>query len=154
MRRRLGLSSDGGSALVEFFWLAVLLMVPLVYIVLTAASMQRAAFAATQAAQQASRAYATAGSDATGQARATLAAQLAMHDQGLDWTQQPVIECGSCSYLPGSSYTAEVSVKVPLPFVPSFLCGHSCVGITISAHHTQQLGCYIGTGAPAGTSSC
>lgn len=144
------LRDDRGSAVVEFFWLAVLLMVPLAYLILTGAAMQRSAFAATQAAQQAARAYALAGSDATGQARAALAANLAMRDQGVAWSAQPVIDCGDCSYQPGSSFTAAVSVHVPLPLLPSWLCGRLCTaGITVSAHHTQQLGCYIGTGTPA-----
>ena len=38
---------DDGSALVEFTWLAILLMIPLVYVVLAAVSVQRAAFATT-----------------------------------------------------------------------------------------------------------
>ena len=142
---------DSGTAVVEVFWLAILLLVPLTYVVLTAGAVQRSAFAVTQAAQQAARAYATAGSDAAGQQRADLAARLAMSDQGVAWNPEaPVITCGSCSYTPGSTFTSEVSVRVPLPLIPSFLCGHRCVaGITVSAHHTQQLGCFIGTGALA-----
>ncbi len=146
--------TERGSALVEFFWLALLLMIPLVYLILTFAAMQRSAFAATQAAQQAARAYAVAGSDSVGQARATLAAGLAMRDQDVDWNAERVIACGTCTYAPGSSYTATVSVHVPLPLLPSWLCGHLCTnGITVSAHHTTALGCYIGTGA-AVASSC
>ena len=148
-----GPGGDRGSALVEFFWLAILLMVPLVYLVLTASAVQRSAFAATQAAQQAARAYATAGSDPTGQERADLAARLAMTDQGVRWAPaEPVISCGDCSYDPGSVFTSQVTVRVPLPLIPSFLCGHRCVAaITVAAHHTQRLGCYLGTGpvAPA-----
>ena len=42
-----GWRRDDGSALVEFTWLAILLMIPLVYVVLAAVSVQRAAFATT-----------------------------------------------------------------------------------------------------------
>ena len=45
-------------------------MVPLVYVVLGAVSVQRAAFAETAAAREAARAYATAGSDDLGERRA------------------------------------------------------------------------------------
>jgi Flp pilus assembly protein TadG len=146
---------DSGTALVEFFWLAVLLMVPLIYVVVTVGSVQRSAFAVTQAAQQAARAYATAGSDATGQQRARLAAALAMRDQGVALPARPVIDCGTCTYAPGSPYTATVTARVRLPLVPGWLCGHVCAaGVTVSAHHTARLGCFIGTGTVAAGGPC
>ena len=72
---------DDGNALVEFTYLAVLLMVPLVYVLTTVFQVQRAAFGVTEAARQAGRAYVTADSDAQGRARAQEAADLAMRDQ-------------------------------------------------------------------------
>jgi len=146
---------DAGTAAVEFFWLAVLLMVPLVYVVITVVTVQRSAFAVTQAAQQAARAYATAGSDDLGRQRAQLAAQIAMHDRDVTGPAAPVIDCGGCTYAPGSSYTATVTTHVRLPLVPSWLCGRICgAGITLSAHHTARLGCFIGTGAVAAGGPC
>lgn len=143
---------DEGSALVEFVWLAVLLMIPLAYVVLAAVSVQRAAFAETAAAREAARAYATAGSDAVGEARAEAAVALAMHDQGVDW--QPtdrVVSCGDCSYAPGSTFTVDLHTVVALPFVPAWLCGGRCVaGVPVSAHHPERLDCYAGAGAGAG----
>lgn len=148
-------SDDAGTAVIEFFWLAVLLLVPLIYVVVTVGSVQRSAFAVTQAAQQAARAYATAGSDASGRERAQLAAAIAMRDQGVGLPGQPVINCGDCSYAPGSSYTAAVSTRVRLPLVPAWLCGRVCAaGITVSAHHTGTLGCFIGTGPVAAAGPC
>lgn len=155
MIRRPRTLDDRGSALVEFFWLALLLMVPLVYLILTASAIQRSAYAVTQAAQQAARAYATAGSDALGQDRARQVATIAMGDQGIGSGDGPVIDCGPCSYEPGSTFTASVSVRVPLPLVPGWLCGHVCAaGVTVSAQHIQALGCFIGTGAPSAGSAC
>lgn len=146
---------DEGTALVEFFWLAVLLMVPLIYVVVTVVTVQRSAFAVTQAAQQAARAYATAGSDALGRQRAQLAAGIAMRDQGVTGPTAPVIDCGGCTYAPGSSYTATVLTHVRLPLVPSWLCGRICAaGVTLSAHHTARLGCFIGTGAATAAGPC
>jgi hypothetical protein len=147
---------DAGSAIVEFVWLGVLLMVPLVYLVLTAVSLQRSAFGVTGAARDAARAYATAGSDATGQRRAAAAAELALSDQGVAWSPAgSVVACGDCSYAPGSSFTVELHTRVALPLVPSWLCGHACVaGITVSASHTERLSCFAGTGPPAAGSAC
>jgi hypothetical protein len=159
MRRARSLTEradDEGSAIVEFVWLAVLLMVPLVYVVLTAVSLQRSAFAVTAAASTAGRAYATAGSDGSGERRAELAVELAMRDQGVAWSPSGrVVSCGSCAYLPGSSFTVDLRIRVTLPLIPTWLCGRACLaGITVSAHHTERISCYSGTGMPAADSPC
>jgi hypothetical protein len=147
---------DRGSALVEFVWLAVLLMIPLVYLVLSALAVQRDAFGLTAAARDAGRAYATAGSDALGEQRAEAAVALAMHDQGVAWhASGRVVECGPCSYAPGSTFTIDLRSRVALPLVPSWLCGRTCIaGIGVSAQHTERIGCFAGTGPPAPDSSC
>ena len=148
--------SDQGSALVEFVWLAVLLMIPVVYVVLAALSVQRAAFASTSAAREAARAYATAGSDAEGEQRAEAAVALAMHDQGVTWSPTGrVISCGDCSFAPGSTFTVDIHMTVALPFVPGWLCGDRCVaGIPVSAHHRERIDCYAGTGPAARDATC
>jgi hypothetical protein len=155
-RQRLRNNKDEGSAIVEFVWLAVLLMVPLVYVVLTAVSLQRVAFGVTAATQDGARAYATAGSDADGERRAEQAIALAMHDQGANWSAVGrVVSCGSCDYSPGSTFTVAMSQRVELPLLPTWLCGHECVaGITVSAHHTERISCYSGTGAPDPDARC
>src|SRR5437763_15697043 len=99
-------------------------MIPLVYVVLTAVSVQRAAFATTEAAREAARAYATASSDAEGEQRAEQAVALAMRDQGVAWTPTGrVVSCGDCDFAPGSAFTVDLHKTVALPFVPPWLCG-------------------------------
>lgn len=141
---------DEGSAIVEFVLLALVVMVPLVYVILTAVSVQRAAFAVTAAARDASRAYATAGSDDVGEARAEAAVALAMQDQGVAWSPSGrVVDCGDCDYAPGSSFTVTLQLRVALPLVPSWLCGHACVAsIPVSARHEERISCFSGTGQP------
>ncbi|HEX6756352.1 MAG TPA: hypothetical protein VF109_10465, partial [Mycobacteriales bacterium] len=78
-------ATDGGTAVVEFLLLGVLLMVPLLYLALAASSVQRSVYGVTQAAREAGRAYAT-GSAATSADRADYAAALALADQGLPVT--------------------------------------------------------------------
>jgi hypothetical protein len=150
MRRR----GDAGSAVVEFVWLTVLLLVPLVYVVLAAMTVQRAAFAETDAARDAARAYATAGSDAEGERRAEAAVGLVMKDQGVAWTPAGrIVQCGACDFAPGSEFAIDLQTTVALPFVPSWLCGHRCIaGITVSAHHRERLDCFGGD--PDGAASC
>jgi hypothetical protein len=144
---------DDGSALVEFVYLAVLLLVPLVYVVLTAVSVQRAAFGLTGAAREAGRAYATAGSDRLGETRAEGVVRLLMHDQGIAWTPSGrVVSCGPCDYAPGSTFSVSLRSRVPLPLVPTWLCRRQCLaGITVAAHHTERISCFAGTGDPRAT---
>jgi hypothetical protein len=147
---------DAGSAIVEFVWLAVLLMVPLIYVVLTAVSLQRTAFAETAAARDAARAYATAGSDAEGERRAEAIVALAMRDQGFQWApSERVVDCGACTYAPGSSFSVDLHSVVKLPFVPAWMCGQRCAaGIGVSAHHRERIDCFAGTGAVVAGSAC
>ncbi|HET6817394.1 MAG TPA: hypothetical protein VFH66_09255 [Mycobacteriales bacterium] len=144
---------DEGSAIVEFVWLAVLLMVPLLYVVLTAVTVQRAAFGAATAAREAARAYATAGSDSAGEQRAELAAQLAMSDQGMEWAPDArIVTCGECTYAAGSAFAVDLHVRVRLPFVPRWMCSERCVaGLMVSAHHRERLDCFSGAGVVGST---
>ena len=150
------LRCDDGSAIVEFVWLAVLLMIPLIYVVLAALSVQRSAFATTAAAREAARAYATAASDAEGEQRAETAVAMAMQDQGVSWSLHGrVIQCGACTFAPGSTFSVDISTTVALPFVPGWLCGEKCVaGIPVSAHHRERIDCYAGTGARSEDATC
>lgn len=131
MRRPTG---DHGNAVVEFSYLAVLLMVPLVYVLLSVFEVQRASFGVTEAARQAGRAYATADDPAQGRARATAAAALAMRDQGLD--------CAGCltgltgSLEAGAQVTVTVQHLVRLPLVGDALGGRRGA-IPVDATHVE-----------------
>lgn len=82
--RRLELrDGEAGSALIEFIGVGLLLLLPLMYLLLSVFSVQRAAFAVTQAAREAGRAYATAPSSSLAEERASYAAQLALQSQGV-----------------------------------------------------------------------
>lgn len=132
--RRLGPSEQGG-ALVEFTWLAVLLMVPLVYVLLCVFQVQRAAFAVTEGARQGGRAFAVASDADSGQARAEIAVGLAMADQGI--TDLPVtdVRCAQTCLTPGSSVTVQVDLLVRLPVLSLLFPGDQAPGIPVSATH-------------------
>lgn len=108
------LRGDDGNALVEFTYLAVLLMVPLVYVLLTVFQVQRAAFGVTEAARQAGRAYVTADSDAQGRARAQEAADLAMRDQIPGFGSAQVV-VDSDGLVAGRTVRVNVRHEVDLP---------------------------------------
>lgn len=122
---------EAGSAIVEFVVLAVVVLVPLLYLVLAVAEVQRNVFAVTQAAREAGRAYATAPDEVSAAARADYAARLAVGDQGLPpggvgLTYVPAgAPCsaggGAGSLRPGSRFVVCVTRPVLLPGVPGFL---------------------------------
>lgn len=93
---------DDGNAIVEFVYLAVLLMVPLVYVMLAAFDTQRTSFGVTEAARQAGRAWVVSGCD---RAYAERAAALAMSDQGVGAHTVSISGC------PGPGEQAVVQVR-------------------------------------------
>jgi Flp pilus assembly protein TadG len=134
MRRPKG---DDGNALVEFVYLAVLLLIPLVYLLLAAFKVQSAAFGVTEAARQAGRAYARADDPASAALVASTAARLALQDQGIAFTGAPEF-CGGdgCSLAPGATVRTRVRYTVPLPFVGSIF-GNGRAGIPVTGVHTE-----------------
>jgi Flp pilus assembly protein TadG len=110
---------------VEFVVVAVLLLVPLVYVVLSVAAVQRTAYAATQAVREAGRAYVTSSTPAAASASARVAARLAMADQGLALPSGALrITCldGPC-LAPGSRVVVELRTAAALPLLPADLSG-------------------------------
>ena len=126
---------DDGNALVEFTYLAVLLMVPLVYVLTTVFQVQRAAFGVTEAARQAGRAYVTADNAAQGAARAQEAADLAMRDQ-IPGFGRAAVTFPSADFRPGGTVTVQVSHSVTLPLLGG-LFGRVEPTIPVRATHVE-----------------
>ncbi len=133
-----GRTADDGSAILEFIFIAVLIMVPLVYLIVTVADVQRSTLAVTQAAREAGRAFATAESTADGLRRAEIAASLALADEGID--ERPAIhyvaDGAGCdaraiapALAPGATFTICVSRSVRLPAVPTLIAGQGVTTI-------------------------
>src|SRR6476659_2076361 len=77
-----GPSTEQGSAVVEFTFLSLLLMVPLVYFIITVGQLQGGSFAAVGAADQAAKIYVSQPDAASGRAAAEQAVLLALADYG------------------------------------------------------------------------
>ena len=138
LRRRLG-DGERGSALVEFVFIALVVFVPLIYIVAGFSAVQRGIFAATAAAREAGRAMATAPDPVTGQARAERAVQLAVEDQSVRTTDVRLAYapagagCDAAgSYTPtltpGERFTVCVTVTVRIPLLPDFIDANTATG--------------------------
>lgn len=136
---------EQGTALVEFVWLALILMVPLLYVLLAAFEAQRSAYAASAAARSASRAFVEAPDQENGFPRARAAADLAFADQGLRGAGFVLrIRCeprpDQC-LTPGSVVTATIRTASALPLLPAVL-GSSAPAITVEAEHRSPYGTF------------
>jgi hypothetical protein len=124
---------------VEFQVLAVLLLVPLVYVLLAALDVQRTVFGATQAAREAGRVAATTGDETA----ARYAAGLALSDQGVEPSDVRVtFACPVGCRTPGGEVRAEVATAVRLPFLPPVLADTVRASIPVSATHTAPIDRY------------
>lgn len=134
---------ESGSALVEFVWLAMLLLVPLVYLLLAVFDVQRAAFGASAASRAAGRAYALADTDAEGLVRARAAVEVALADQGVDQPADLQITCDPAPpcHRRGSTIIVRVSSRVTLPLVPAAL-GGGAPGFAVASEHRVPIGRY------------
>ena len=144
MTRRGRARDEGGTAIVEFVWLAILLLVPMLYIVLAAFDVQRSAYAASAAARSAGRAFVTAPDQASGYARAQAAVRLAYADQHLATPPSVTISCrprpGAC-LTPGSVVVARIESSVRLPLVPAAL-GSDVPRIAVGSEHQAPYGTF------------
>lgn len=117
---------ERGSALVEFTWLGLLLLVPLVYVVLSVFEVQRGAYAVTTASRSAARAFSLAASEVEGRAAATAAVQTAFADQGMSGAGYTLdIGCAGGCLQPGSTVTVRLATQVDLPLLPDMLGGNT-----------------------------
>lgn len=135
-RRRVRASAEHGSAIVEFVFLAVLMMVPLIYLVMTLGRLQAGAYAASTAAREAGRAYVTAETQEAAGVRAEAAAQISFEDQGFANGGRLAMSCdGSPCLRPEGRVEMATTVTVPLPLVPSFARGAVPLEVPITASH-------------------
>ena len=143
-------TDDGGSASLEFITAGMLLLLPLVYLVLTMASIQAGAFAVEGAARQAARVYVQSGSIGEANAAAGRAIEFALADYGLD--ADAVVVAVTCSPNPGNCLTRRgfvtirVSTSVALPLVPPILDLDIPLSIPVDSSATQQVSRFWGSG--------
>lgn len=137
---------EQGSALIEFSWLAIILIVPLIWVVISVFEVQQGAFATSAAARAAGRAYALAPDDATGEARAAAAVQQVLADQGAPGQQAKVtVTCDAPAdncHVGTSVITVTVDSGVDLPFFPAIFDAGSA-SFSLDATHTVPIGQYV-----------
>ncbi len=140
--RRLRLGDDRGSAIVEFVFLAVIVILPLMYLVIGFSAVQRGTFAATAGAREAGRMLSGTNDPAVGTARAEYAAQVAVEDQAIHPEDLTVAyapagaDCSSAgSYqpnlTPGERFLVCVTVVIRVPGLPDFIDTNTATGVYV-----------------------
>ncbi len=136
---------ERGTALIEFIWLGLLLLVPLVYILLAAFDVQRASYAVSAASRAAGRAFVLAPDQTSGLARAEAAARVALSDQGIAVERSTLtVSCApdpSRCLSPGSVITVSVTVQQPLPIAPAVF-GSSTPAVRVTSSHVEPYGTF------------
>jgi len=133
---RSGQGAQAGSAVVEFVFLAVLMLVPLFYLVMVLARLQAGAYAVSAATREAGRAYVTAQVSEQAPARAHSAAGLAFADQGFGSEGSIQIGCdGTPCLRPEGRVQITATLWVPMPLVPAFFAAIVPLQIPVSATH-------------------
>lgn len=142
-RMRRALPDDAGSASLEFITAGVLLLVPLVYLVLVVAAVQAGSLGVEGAAQQASRVFVQASSEADARAAAERAIRVTLADYGVDPAQaQVAVTCrpepSDCLARRGF-VTVELVAVVPLPLAPPVLGLDVALAVPVRAVATEQV---------------
>jgi hypothetical protein len=146
VRARPRVARQRGSAVIEFIVLALILLIPLMYILLTAFDVQRGAYGAAAAARAGARAYNLAGSHGESPSAAVSAlrtsADRALADQGVEgWATVGSPQCSGGCLQRGSVTTVTVTVRVPLP-LPGFMSDWHAPTVTVSSTHSSPYGEY------------
>ena len=150
MGRRALARQDEGAAVVEFVFLAVLLMVPIVYLVLTLARAQESAFAAEAVARDVSRAAVVGGVEALQDGATYAQAERAARERADavlattlgDFHLQPsdadvTLACTSSPCLqPGSDIAVDVTITVRLPGIGGLVPG---AGVSLSSEGSSPV---------------
>ena len=141
LNARAGMPRDEqGSAVVEFVVLAVLMLIPLIYLVMMMARLQAGSFAVSQAAREAGRAYVTADSGQIAPDRAQAAATIAFLDHSFEGNGRLTIACdGTPCLRPDGRIETTATVRVPLPLIPAFVREVVPMSVPVSASQVSTV---------------
>ncbi|GAB2547578.1 hypothetical protein [Brachybacterium huguangmaarense] len=145
------LRGERGNAIVEFVVLAVVLLLPCLYLVLTLGGVQSAVFAADVLARDAARIHATEPDPARAGARTRELAAQVLEDYGLDADPDDVVTI-TCSASPcaspGADVRAQVTIPVQVPGLGPVLGGAGAVHV--GAAHDARVDRYRDVAAQPG----
>jgi Flp pilus assembly protein TadG len=135
---RLDLRDEAGNAIVEFVFVAIVMLVPLIYLLVAVAAVQRSQTAVTNAARDAGRALVNGAAGDDPATRLAAAVRLALTAQHLpdDATVRVVAADDSCQgpqvaprLEPGAQFAICVTRRQQVPGVPSVLAGRAITSV-------------------------
>jgi Flp pilus assembly protein TadG len=143
------LAGDDGNAIVEFVFVALLVLIPLIYLIVAVAVVQRARLATTNAARDVGRAIATSDSADQADGRAQAALRIALGNQGLRPADvelryvAPGADCQNAqqtapSLDAGAQFQVCVIRHQQLPAVPTLLSGRGVTTIGAYLVHVDE----------------
>lgn len=133
-------NKEDGSAIVEFIFLAVLLMIPVAYLILTVGKIQGGAYAVVGAADQAAKVFVLTKDLPAANDAAEQAVKLAVRDLGFDPAAATLtISCDGGCRTAGTIVTARVELRVELPVVGA-LPGVTANAATVDSTASQKVG--------------
>jgi hypothetical protein len=149
-------AGDRGAAVVELLVVMLTLLVPLVYVMVVMADVQRALLATSSAAREAGRVYVTGADRVDAERRAGVAYREVLATYGIRAGPGTGMrlrvgcptEAGSgCAggFGPGAEVEVEVTYRVPVARVP-FLGAVAGPGVTVGATHHTRVDRYRGLG--------
>ncbi|GAA2725844.1 pilus assembly protein [Cellulomonas aerilata] len=135
--------------MVEFLAAALLLLLPVLYLVVVLGRLQAATFAAEGAAREAGRSFTTSPTVAEALPRATASVRIALDDQGftdVDAGSALAVTCSTTPCLqPGSDVLVQVAFEVRLPAVPAFVQGVVPLAVPVTAEHVAPVDSFLVT---------
>lgn len=142
------ISSERGSASLEFLTVGMILLVPLVYLVLAVAAIQAGALAVEGAARQAARVAVMAGDQASADAAVDRVVRVALADYAVEAAAASVtVDCDVDCAEPGSRVHVTVTARITLPLVPDLLSLDRVGSVPIAASATQTVSRFAGSGS-------
>lgn len=145
---RVSSARDGGSAIIEFVFVAILVLVPLVYVIAAVATVHQGRLTVTDAARDVGRAIGSAGPGTDVQARADAALRISLVNAGLSPGDVEVRfvdatePCDAPQITPDPQPGAEFAVCVvghqQLPAIPTMLAGRGITTIGRYVVHVDE----------------
>ena len=126
---------EEGHAVLDAFLVGLILMMPLMWMLIAASSLHRAAFASTSAAREAGLIAARSDSAADAHSRAQAAVARALSEQGVD----PDVAKVSLYWAPERDAPVRIEVQVPVKvFAIPFVSRHVGPAILVKARHVAH----------------
>jgi Flp pilus assembly protein TadG len=142
-------AGDDGSAAVEFIFVGLLLLVPIVYLVVALGAVQHQTLGIESGARHIARAIATAPDAAEADDRAELVMATVVEEYGIDPASIEVdVDCaGAASACPSAGATVVVTLRttVALPLAPPILGLDHLARLPIEAVAVQKVSRFWGT---------